>query len=39
MNKNLDQILPNIRDFFPGKPIITEKGNAFIIEKDQSKLN
>lgn len=34
LNKNLDDILPNIKDYFPGKPIQTEAGNAFILTKE-----
>ena len=33
-HKNLEEVMPSIKDLFPGKPINTEKGDAFIIGKE-----
>lgn len=33
-NKTLDDILPNIKDFFPGKPVKTENGDGFILNRE-----
>jgi hypothetical protein len=35
--KTLDDILPNIKDLFPGKPVKTGKGDGFIINKAEEK--
>ncbi len=33
--KGIDEIFPNIREeLFPGKPINTDKGEAFIIDRE-----
>ena len=29
---SLDQLLPSIKDYFPGKPLTTGKGDAFILD-------
>lgn len=28
--------MPNIKDLFPGKPVATEKGQAFVIEREKN---
>ncbi len=28
--------MPNIKDFFPGKPISTEGGNGFILAEEET---
>lgn len=30
-NKKLDDIMPSIKDLFPGKPIKTEKGDGYVL--------
>ncbi|CDW76980.1 ubiquitin carboxyl-terminal hydrolase 15 [Stylonychia lemnae] len=35
-NKNLQQILPSIKELFPGKPIKTEHGQGFIIQEEET---
>lgn len=32
--KTIDEFMPHIRDLFPGKPVTTTKGDAFIIKKE-----
>ena len=32
-HKNIDDVFHNIKDLFPGKPVKTEKGDAFVLSK------
>lgn len=32
--KTIDEFLPHIQDLFPGKPVTTTKGDAFILNKE-----
>jgi hypothetical protein len=30
---SLDHLIPSIKDYFPGKPLTTGRGDAFILEE------
>lgn len=34
--KNLCDVLPNIKELFPGKPVLTEAGNGFVLNQEGS---
>jgi hypothetical protein len=36
--KNLDDILPSIKELFPGKPIKTENGPGFVISSESTNM-
>jgi hypothetical protein len=29
---SMDQLLPSMKDYFPGKPLATDQGDAFILD-------
>lgn len=33
LKRDLDSVFPNLSDFFPGKPVETDKGKGFVLEK------
>jgi len=36
--KKLDEILPSIKDLFPGKPVATDNGNGFVLGEEDNGL-
>jgi hypothetical protein len=36
LKRELDEVFPNLSEFFPGKPVETNKGKGFVVEKRSS---
>ena len=37
-HKNLNDIMPSIKELFPGKPVKTETGSGFVVSKEATNM-